>query len=342
MTKEKEILESDFRVSALKSGGIFLLLIFAISFYFWQKNQASYLQLLPQNNKFKLIFNINHSDEEKLSAIFQKLNIPQNITEDREFELDATSTAKLAFISPVTTKIILSPDKIQFSGQLTANPSVAAQKLHTNLKIPPTTTIAVFAPDFKSYLKEKLRFPAPHQLWLEQNISSDQGQYFLVKTQNDNQSDQDLDFALIFKKSTPINFQEFAQISEDDQESAYKQEIIDDMQFHLLKFPMPEDNRQITLTFFQIGQWFFMASSQESAKDLFNVQTAQASSVNFWPQIPKQPVSFAVLWQNSDKNISHNVLTFLTGQKLPQVILDTIQEARFVLNEREFTGSISL
>lgn len=312
--------------------GIFFLIVLGVV-ALWANRPASQIILTAHNNKFNVNFQISSRDKTGAAAILGQANLPQNILEGAQFELDSTSSAKLAFMAPVTIDLEFTKERLNFRGIAAGVLSHAAVTPFANLQIPASTSLAILAPDFANLVKKRFAMPKDFQTWLDQNLTSESGQYLIVFGESG-------DFALATKPSNPPDFATLAAQSDE----FYKEESDANLLFHLVKLPQ-ESQKEITFTFFEQGPFLFMASSRAAAQELANVQKGTSPSLNFWPEKEKT-ISAVLFWQNS-QTVNQDPLSFLVGedtrldsarQARLAATLAKIREARLILKDRQFWG----
>src|SRR5207244_3663318 len=154
--------------------------------------KTSTAKLESSKNKFHISFDIAKSDQKDFTRVLEKLNLPENVRDGFEFELDATSSAKLSFIAPVRAKIDIADKNIKFRGQI-ENQFLKSASME-DFKFPKSTNMALFMPQVSGILANNFDFPDRFKQWLEKNLIS-KGQYFAV-------FGQDSQFAAIFKNDS--------------------------------------------------------------------------------------------------------------------------------------------
>src|SRR3990167_1432858 len=77
------------------------LIVVAFTLITNKPQKANTLNLTAQNNQFHLAFNFESQNQEAFLKFLQNLNLPPEAAEGLDFKLDATSSAKLAFASPI-------------------------------------------------------------------------------------------------------------------------------------------------------------------------------------------------------------------------------------------------
>ena len=112
---------------------IFFLIFVAVLVIIQNKNTSKF-SLIANENKFKLNFDIDNNDQSEFSQVLEKLSLPQSVAKGVEFKLDATSSAKLTFATPVKADLNILPGKITFKGKV--NTSFLRDQEAKRIKIP--------------------------------------------------------------------------------------------------------------------------------------------------------------------------------------------------------------
>ena len=199
------------------------IIIFVAKFISVQDRNSSQITLTVNQNKFKLNFNLTNQDLTIFSKFLDKLNLPQSVKDGIEFELDATSSAKLAFTSPIKTNFNILPEKITFQGQV--DKSFVNDQTAESLKIPASTNLAVFGNNIAESVRARLNLPDQFSTWFSKNLNWEKGQYFIVFGANS-------DFALVFKNPS-IDIDGLKNIKDvKSNQSLYKEESIDNIKLH--------------------------------------------------------------------------------------------------------------
>lgn len=314
--------EKDINFKKIVFGIFFLIILGAV---FWTQRPSSQIILTAHNNKFNVNFQISARDKTSAANFLEQVNLPQNILEGAQFELDSTSSARLAHITPVTIDLDFTKERLNFRSKTAGVLSHAAVSPIANLQIPASTSLAILAPDFGNLIKKRFAMPSDFQAWFDQSLTSESGQYLIVFGESG-------DFALATKPSNPPDFATLAAQSDE----FYKEESDANLLFHLVKLPQGE-KKEITLTFFEQGPFLFMASSRAAAQELANVQKGTSPPLNFWPEKEKT-ISAALFWQSS-KSTSQDSLSFLLDEDTRlAAALAKIREARLILKDRQFWG----
>ncbi|OGD87976.1 hypothetical protein A3D81_00045 [Candidatus Curtissbacteria bacterium RIFCSPHIGHO2_02_FULL_40_17] len=306
---------------------ILLLVIFVISSKF--TNAGTGLEITPIGNKFRLNFQIPKNDQENFSRTLSQLNLPQEVKEGVEFELDATSSAALAFASPINAKLNFKTKQVKIKGLTNSTSPVLF--LPESFKLPQSTKLAIFAPDIKNFLDSQVNIP-PELTSFINNLFSQRGQ--LLAFYNDN------DFLMI-TKANQVNFDDLSNLKIPKEEEFYKREQIEEsFETHLLKLPQKTESQKSTLSIFQLGQWIFIASSQEAARKFIQVQKFEKGAIEF----PKsKQATLVVLIKNPDIDTASSLGQILLSSKKDWLnIFSNIQELEFVLKGNVFSGLINL
>lgn len=300
-----------------------IALIFIVFLVVYLATLQSTVTIAPVGNKFKLSFQLRKSDEQKFSNLLEKLNLSQSVKQGVQFELDSTSSAKLAFTSPINAKITLASDALNFKGTLTRTPNPS--QAFENIKIPISST-AILGHDFKYFLKKNLDLPADLSAWIDKNLNSDIAQFLIVFGDN-------YDFAVIFQNKD-INFADLKNIKNGLGESIAKEETAEGITFVLLKV----EGLEKTPAVFSQNGWNYFVSSAQGAKDLASASKLSAQEIEF-PALPqKESLSMVINFVN--KNSALPPYFFLPQEN--SKILGRIANFKFVLKDKSFFGSFSV
>ena len=156
-----------------------IIIIFVAKFIDVQDRNSGQITLTADQNKFKLNFNLTNQDLIKFSKVLNKLNLPQSVKDGIEFELDATSSAKLAFTTPIKTNFNILPEKITFQGQI--DKSFVNDQAAESLKIPASTNLAVFGNNIAEFVMARLNLPDQLSTWFLKNLNFQNGSVGLSK-----------------------------------------------------------------------------------------------------------------------------------------------------------------
>lgn len=307
---------------------IFLLFVILIISSKFLKTGTS-LEVTPIGNKFRLNLQIPNSEQKNFSRTLSQLNLPQEVKEGVEFELDATSSAALVFASPINAKLNFKTKQVKIKGSTNSTSPVLF--LSESFKLPQSTKLAIFAPDIKNFFYSQVNIP-PVLTSFMSNLFSQKGQ--LLAFYNDN------DFLMI-TKANQVNFDDLSNLKISKEEEFYKREQVEEsFETHLLKLPQKTESQKSTLSIFQLGQWIFIASSQEAAREIIQVQKFEKGAIEF----PKsKQATLVVLIKNPDKDTASSLGQILLSTKKDwQNIFSNIQELEFVLKGNMFSGLINL
>ncbi len=312
--------------------GVIVLIGISLTLLVSNFKTQSQILLTAQENKFQVNFHIAQKDQENFSEVLASLNLPQNIVEGLEFELDATSSAKLAYVSPIQASLKFAKNRLNFAGRASAQ--VFESKIITPFKIPSSATITVIGASITDLVKARLKLPRVLEAWLDQNLTSQNAKTLIIFGQNS-------DFALILAPQSAPTLSGLESIKiEDYKDQIYKQETYllenaPSINLHLLKFPN-QDQKETTLIFFEIGQTLYMTSSIEAAKELIMVQVGQSPSQDFLSG-EIDPITLAIFLKHHNSQLTRSALDFFISSdtiNLP----DGIEKFFFILREKEFKG----
>ena len=321
------------------------LTVFLIIFTNRPSIGQSFMSIVAQSNKFKVNFNIHQNDSKEFSEILESLSLPQSVAKGLEFEIDAASSARLTYLSPIQLKLNISSQSINFSGQ-TQSPLFLREFEDEDFKIPSSTKLAVFAPDVQGFLKARYSLPPELIDWLAKNFNSNRGQYLLIFGQNS-------DTAIIFR-SKALDFESLKNIQIASlPEPFYKEELQENVNFHLIKLPQDTTGgKDQSLTIFQIGEFVFLTSSRQAAIEMVQFQKkSQGNPINFGSLSADGIRSLSILFRNPDESpLDANFLGLLfatspstleNGEAITKS-LNHIKELQLVLKGDQFSGLINI
>lgn len=307
---------------------LIIILLLTSLFVFRQrpvvKNQNKAV-LSSEQNKFKLDFVVSNRDSDKFLHILEDLNLPQSVSRGVEFELDATSSAKLAILAPIEADLEFFPGKIAFGGRI----EIPQKQFElAKVGIPESTTLAVFSKDFRGFIKRSFKIPKELDSWLGDNLSS-AGQYLIV-------FGEDGDFAVI-AKAAGFNASGLQDIEDAESgESIYKQESKEQTTFHLLKLEPQNEKTIKTSALFEKDGYTYFVSSYNAVFELFKNQDQ-----NFpWTETEAVLALFFRRLENSP--LPQDFWDMVFSGNHQDFSLDKIEKATFVLKDRQFSGLIDI
>ena len=306
--------------------GLFPLIILGIFIYILSHKSPSQLTLTAAENKFTAHFQISKYDQNSAESFLQEVGLAKNILDDFQFSLDGTSSARLAYISPLITDLKFQKEKLEFAGTSTAFLSNDSFNTNQTFKAPSEFSVALFASNLSPLIEKRITLPPDFKKWLDTNLKSTSGQYLFL-------SGEKPDFALIFKKDSQPDFEKLKSAKVD-----YKEEMQDNITFHLIN--IKHEDKEETYVVFEIGDLIFVTSSLESAKDLATNQKGTSLKQNVFG---KDPLALAVMIQNSPEQKADSALNFVLGDKQKITnYMDKIKSTRFFLKDNTFHGEVEL
>lgn len=305
--------------------GIALLLAAALIFQIQNQKKTTQAKIEAFEDYFKVSFDIAQKDQDKAQKTLELLNLPSHILRGFDFELDSTSSARLAFASPVVIDFTRQDKKLEFRGRINS-PTTSDLPVNSNLKIPKNTKVGIFSRDFKRFAQKFLQDQDLTD-WYNQNFSAS-GQYLITF------GDQD-QFTVIAQKSEPVSFADLQTLSTSDQDQAYKQESFEldsgkTIDLHILKS---------SSTFFQLGESLYFASSPKAAKDFLNAQVGNVPSISFW-DTKVQDVSLAAFWQKQESSSAEDLDLILGSGHNISKYLQNIERFTAIQKDGKFEGSV--
>jgi len=321
------------RAKIFLGASVIFLLVFLISLKTKSTGSApDLITLEAKENKFHVSFNFSKNGEDNFIQILEKLNLPQNTKEGFTFGLDSTTSARLAFASPIRANLDIKQDMVNFEGESTKNPTQNQFLVH-NLRIPKTSNLMVAASNFKDFVKSKT---TSVQLtdWLDENLNS-QPQYLIIFNKN-------ADFAIIFGNEN-IDYEDLKEVQVLG-EPIYYNESNQDTDFHIIKIPEIEEQKPLTFTIFTKDGITFLVSSYEAAQELLNIQKGNGEAIEFPNLRNDQNISLAILYLNSNESPAEDNFFKLLFDTKPQFenLLKKISRLEFTLKSNRFSGLISI
>lgn len=307
-----------------------LLILLVILIIFGTKKQNSAV-LLAANNKFKIDFTVLGEDSLNFSKILEKLGLSAKTTSGVEFELDATTSAQLAYLSPIETKFKVLGKQVSFAGQMSHTLNLR-EFVSKGVRIPKSFNLAAVAFDFRDLLKAKFEMSAEVESWIDSNLSSGE-QYLVIFGENS-------DWAIIFRENN-LDFSALMKIKSEE-EPVYKEELQDDVNIHLIKLAPLNNETERTLAIFQIGDLGFLTSSRQAASELIAVQKSQRESIYFPEESGKVSALILMRSPKDSQNLAKLAEFFVSGGDQVFNLFKNLDEFKFVLAADRFSGLISV
>lgn len=288
------------------------------------KNQnKDFLTVTSEKNKFKINFQIEPKNQDDFDAILHSLNFPQSVKNGVEFELDSSTSARLAFFAPVKSSIKFDKHKVSLEGTLDYAPT-SANIRPKPLKVPSSTTFIVFAKDLRTYLKKQFDIGDVEQKLFDDNLTNFDGQYLIIFGQKE--------FALFFKND---------QLNIDDLTEIENQTSKDPKIFILKVTPNP-------LLLFQKNSWNIITTSQEAVNLIADPKGADLIDIDLTSLTANESSSLITLFRNPQQNLDKSNLDLfikISGSKNlneSKIIdaLNNVQEASFTLKREHFSALI--
>lgn len=303
---------------------ILLLLAFTINLLPNKRSQTK-IRLTSSQNKFQVNFEITPQDLQKFDTFLEKLNIDKAIHDRLEFELDATSSAKLSLATPIEANLQFSKDEINFKG--VANTAYLRQAPVYDVKIPKSTTLLVFSKTLGEIWAKNLKSPSFKE-WLTKTIS-DNGQYFIIYG-NDSQK------AFIFNLQD-VDFESLKNLKDIEYK---KEESPEAFEYHILK-TLPDSQNSETYVLTQQDDKIYLTLSLDSAKNLKKVLTENEDSTKY-PNNNLKEATLTVMFLNEfPLSDEFTKSVFGDASKIGKN-LTKISRFELVLKDETFSGLISI
>lgn len=313
----------------LTAAAAILLLILLIKTSGTQKGSSFLLEYFE--NKFKLTFQIDKNDEAELNSFLENLALDWDINQGLVFELDSTSSAKLAFQTPLLINLDINGKKSQFSAEL--NQPIFKEKIEASqLEIPDNTEFALFAPDLSEFAVSKLEVDDEIKKILTDKVKSQLGQYFLS-------FDSAKNFALYFKN--PIDLGQMTEIPLESTNQVTSNEN-QSVKIYQMKFPSNDNiNNEVTPVFFEQNGYKVLASSSETASMLLaehKTRFPKEESGTTFELFLKPNDNFSP--KDFSKNMLKNGISNVNANEKFNESLSQIKEVSFSLKGTTFSGLI--
>lgn len=308
-----------------KALGLIALFLIAFILAFSYRGPQSSATITADQNKFHLSFQLQKGDERKLASILSRLNLSPAAKQGVEFELDTTSSAKLAYVSPVKITLNAGEKYVNFEGSLKRNLN-GDDFQSESINLPGLTSLAVLSQKAGVFLSGLSAYPQ-YKDWIAQNVKSPSGIYLVVFGKSD-------DFAVIFKNSD-FKIDQLKTIKDARGEPIYKEQTMENTSYGLLNLSASGP----VLAIFTKDNWNIIASSDSAAKEI-NPSPPKTGGQVFPSVDKKEMVVFALYYRNGGNN--PNVAKYISpGDKLSK-ILENVTSLVFTLDKGSFFGSISV
>lgn len=291
------------------------------------RNKVSTAELSVGVNSFKINFNILPEDRNRFEKSLEKLTFPRSIEKGISFELDSTSAAQLAFVTPVTVEINFSKDSLRINGQLYRPYTLSTLNSH-QLKLPNSTNVAIAGASLAQFAKSKLELPQSLLDWIEASFTPDTHQYIFNFQENIN--------AFAFQSNNPID--DLKNLESADLK--LKEEAVDDTKIIYLTFPDSRNQEEKTISIAKVNDLVFVTPTQEIIKDLINFQKSPKDEIDF-PKDSKEQISYAIYAKNNSDQFTQILRNTVFFSKLQTLeFAKNIESFYLALSKKSFSGLI--
>lgn len=335
---------------------IFLILAILISiFLISQDSKKSSFLLDTRENKFTINLDLKKEDEKNLVELLNELNLLKTSINGFSFELDSTSSAGLAFLTPIKSDFSVKNNSISFSGKTSHSLFLSKNELDT-INVPESSNLVLYSknliefilneniPGFRSgySILNRNLLGEEFEIWLGRTFPKEIPGYLLVFGEDANLAIVTLDKGIDFSSLNDVFDQE-------QLEESYKVETQNEISYHLINTVESEDQANQTLALFKIDNWQVLASSRDAAFAVAASIKSGDQSINFPPDNIDSDSNFALFYQNlSDFPVNQNFVNLLFetdnfSQISPQNLKEKLQNVKtlnFVLKTDEFSGLI--
>lgn len=330
-------------ISPKNLGIIFVSLMLILISLYIKNSKSSTLIVTAKENKFFTNLSLNEKDKGNLSKIFTDLSIPKSVLSEFSFQLNPVSSVQLAFLSPINFNLETTSHEIKFTGKLSRVAFKDKDLKLQEINIPNQANLTIFASNLIDFITVRQSFPIEFSNWLNDNFSTNSGQYLTVFGENSQ-------FSLItMNPDTDLNSLK-SLVFEEVSPNIYKEETRDDTTFHLLRFPTIQNEENLVVLFTQ-DEWLVLSSSREAAQTISSSLKQKKESEKFPSQNLDINSNLVISYKNSTEYpIGKNFNQFLFFN--PQVIsniddsflntLDKIHTFEFSLKEADISGLINI
>lgn len=312
--------------------GFLILFLTGIAFIgFSLKNlesNASTVSITPGKNNFQISFNIQPRDQNQFENSLEKLTVSKSIQKGVDFELDSTSQARLAVITPITAEINFSQNKIGINGKL-QRPYTTSQLNSEQIKLPTSTNVAIASLALGNLAKSKINFPQSFLEWVEANKIAGKNQYLI-------NFGEDYNVFIFQSKSKAEDLK-----SLEGDKLKIKEETTDEIK--IIYLTHQDSNQQDQTTSVAIEQELVLvAQSAQTIKDLINFQKSPKDEINF-PAKSKEKISYAIYAKNNSEQFSSILKDLvLNGQPQTLTFAKNIDSFYTSLSNQSFSGLINI
>lgn len=317
-----------------------LLILVLFSIFASKTNHRNELRLSPLQNKFRVDFIIDKRDFELFDNFLREFSLDNKVLDGFEFELDATSSAKLAFMAPVSIDMSASDDRINFRGKATTSISNGFLE-RDELKVPSNTNLVVSASDLSEFFFSKFTFPDDIEKWFIDKFKIATGHYFIVFG--------DEGYFALALKSSDIDLSDLSNVKVDQNSDFYKEEDFEDVTLHLVNAGKSNEDLEVNLVAFEYDGWTYLNSSRLAAEEVLGAIKSDGEIIRF---VGKELAngSLAVIYRSNEnselgQNFGDIVLGDIASSAPKEALvakLAKIEGFEFFLNGREFSGLIDL
>lgn len=314
---------------------VFTAAAIILTFFLLKKDLLkSSISITGNENKFFVNLNLKSSDQKNFEKLLANLEIPKNILDSFSFELDSTSSASLAYITPIKLNPKIKDKSISFSGQISRSPfsrELSAQKI----KIPKDYTLATLAPNVLDFVLKRNSYPEHLAAWIETNFNKETGQYLIILRGGSDfvALSQNIDSDLEGLKNVYV---------EKNLEAQIKEETQNDTSMLLINLENGIDKGPKTIALFKLDDEIVLASSREAALRIIEAQKS-SNFVEFPKEKINQDSTFILRINSAGESQNSDIASyFFKDTENISKSLDKISEINLALKGKEISGLIIL
>lgn len=314
--------------------GISLILILALIIFLQirKPSEDNTFKLNLKQNSFRLDFNVNKVDQAQFEQFLDNLSIPTDTEKGINLNFDASTSARLAFLTPAKGDFQLKAKQFKFSTLFDRKFQLANFEVK-QIKIPKSTALSIFAPDLSRFVTERLAPTSEEKVIIQNNIGASQGHYLLIFP--------DGQFVLIYHNE--LNPQGLTEISTEASAQAQTKDQNNPKIYALKKDINPNSN----LVFFETNNYQALASSSQVVKDIMGEENLKDTFPKPDSQKASIIISFAASAGTSLSDQFYNFLlppgsiSEINKSRLKQSF-EKIETVNLLLKDSIISGLISL
>lgn len=283
-----------------------LLIYFLNTILFLKEDRGSTVSVISSQNNFNVQFDLSQLDNQNLKNLLTDLNVNNNIEEGFTFELDPISTVALSFSSPIVFNIKIGTKSASFEGNLD-KPLLNNLFEIRKINVPQSSNLVIFTGKLHKLLSQKEYYPSALNSWIEENFESEEGEYLIIFNSTQEYS--------LLSPNKNINLSSLENLTiESDEQNSYKEEKVNDINFHLLQLGT-KNTQERTIVFFNFNEWTVISSSRSASKDIINALSGNKNAINIPVKVSDKSTNYYLYFKNDDYPINNNFKKYILSTR---------------------------